>query len=90
MYAYVVVLSLCPSSYAPAHACVSALIAPVTAVFGPEKNSPCPLHRTMPNMLTELDKPTDLRIYTIAQVKCYGGGRGVRSRFYIRYTAIWR
>ena len=24
--------------------------------------------RTMPEMLTELDKPTDLRVYTIAQV----------------------
>ena len=27
------------------------------------------LRRTMPDMLTELDKPTDLRVYTIAQVK---------------------
>lgn len=25
--------------------------------------------RTMPEMLTELDKPTDLRVYTIAQAR---------------------
>lgn len=29
--------------------------------------------RTMPEMLTELDKPTDLRVYTIAQVRCPRG-----------------